>query len=113
MQGHDNTSEKTYEKSSDLIFKGTAHDFIECLAREVLSHEAVNHEYLNMLKNANFKNKKLILRDYAYQYSHYSNGFTRYLKNVVQRLSNKKHKDSKKKIEKDPLKNFMSAIFNN
>ena len=34
-------TEKTYEKSSDLIFKGTAHDFIECLAREVLSHEAV------------------------------------------------------------------------
>ena len=50
---------KTSEKSTDLIFKGSSEDFIKCLAREVLSHEAVNHEYLYKLRNASFKNKKI------------------------------------------------------
>ena len=70
----------------------SARDFINALCMEALTHEAVNHEYLKLLNNGNVKNKKNILRDYAYQYGHYSDGFTTYLKNVVDRLNFDKHK---------------------
>jgi len=79
-------------KSLDLIYTGTAKNFINALCMEALNHEAVNHEYLKLLSTGNVKNKKNILRDYAYQYGHYSDGFTTYLKNVVDRLTVDKHK---------------------
>jgi pyrroloquinoline quinone (PQQ) biosynthesis protein C len=84
---------KPYKPSSSLIYSGSAKEFMTSLCTEALKHDAINHEYLNKFKNVNINNIKQALRDYAFQYSHYSNGFTIYLKNVVDRLSEKKHKD--------------------
>lgn len=84
---------KYYKSSSHLIYSGTSEEFMNSICIEALKHEAVNHEYLRRFNSSEIKDKKKALRDYAYQYSHYSNGFTIYLKNVVERLTKKKHKD--------------------
>ncbi len=84
---------KSYEPSSNLIYSGSGEAFMKSLCIEALKHEAVNHTYLKKFFGAEIKDKKKALRDYAYQYSHYSRGFPIYLKNVVDRLTEKKHKD--------------------
>jgi pyrroloquinoline quinone (PQQ) biosynthesis protein C len=84
---------KSYEPSENLIYSGSANDFIKSLCIETLNHEAVNHPYLKKFFAVEIEDKKKALRDYAYQYSHYSKAFPIYCKNVVDRLEVKKHKD--------------------
>lgn len=82
-----------YEPSENLIYSGNANDFVKSLCIEALKHEAVNHPYLMKFFNVEIEDKKKALRDFAYQYRHYSKGFPIYLKNVVDRLDKKSHKE--------------------
>tara|TARA_B100001540_G_C15816097_1_gene647532 strand:+ start:3858 stop:4799 length:942 start_codon:yes stop_codon:yes gene_type:complete len=83
---------KKLDDTINLIHNGTAREFTNSLCIEALNHKAVNHEYLKKMNQVAFKNKKMILRDYASQYSYYSSKFVIYLKNVINQLDNKKHK---------------------
>lgn len=63
------------------------------LIDEALSHRAVNHPYLLALKNGEFSNMNLVLKDFAAQYGAYSSWFPRYLTAVISKLENPVHRE--------------------
>ena len=73
--------------SIDFLHKGAASDFISELEREVLSHPAVHHPYLKMLGSGEFNDMDSAIRDYAHQYSFYSQLFPEYVKAVIDTTS--------------------------
>ncbi len=77
--------------SIDYLYHGEARDFINALELEISSHKALNHPFLDRLKQGDFENVGAVLRDYAHQYSIYSEWFTRYLDGVIKNLDSKEH----------------------
>lgn len=65
---------------------------MEALTAEAESHRAVHHPYLKALAGGEFRDMKLILKDFAAQYGHYSAWFPRYLTAVISKLDNAEHR---------------------
>lgn len=76
-----------------LIHEGSASDFLTALLQEVETHPALNHEYLKRLSNGALPNVDAALRDYAYNYSLYSDNFVRYLDAVIAGIKNERHRE--------------------
>lgn len=63
------------------------------LLNQAIQHRAVNHPYLKALRDGEFDNMDLILKDFALQYGAYSEWFPKYLTSVISKLKNPKHKE--------------------
>ena len=74
----------------------TAHStgaaFIERISAEALDSTAVNHPYLDALRDADFPDYRHALKDFAFQYGLYSSRFTRYVDAVIEQLSDAGHR---------------------
>lgn len=70
----------------------TAEDFIDELARRALAHEAVHHPFLRDLATGDLPDVRASLRDFAFQYGHYSKHFTRYVQAIIRNLPLAVHK---------------------
>ena len=79
--------------SMHLIHEGSASEFVKALLQEVEAHSALNHEYLNRLSSGELPNIDAALRDYAFNYSSYSDRFVEYLDAVIAGIKNKKHQE--------------------
>jgi pyrroloquinoline quinone (PQQ) biosynthesis protein C len=66
--------------------------FVNRISAEALDSAAVNHQYLGAMATGDFPNTDLAFKDFAFQYSLYSTGFTRYVSAVIKNLSSAKHK---------------------
>lgn len=80
--------------SIDFLNHGSAKEFVDALRVEVLQHAAVNHQFLYRIRHGLFSDMTAVLRDYAHQYSFYSNGFVRYLESVIDRLPTEEQKET-------------------
>jgi pyrroloquinoline-quinone synthase len=76
-----------------LLHSGTEDEFVQALLGEVLSHPAVNHEYLQRMSEGSLPNMDDAIRDYAHQYSFYSEKFTDYLAAVIANMPHKEDQD--------------------
>ena len=79
--------------SINLIHKGSASEFVTALLQEVETHPALNHEYLKRLSTGELPNIDAVLRDYAFNYSFYSDKFVEYLDAVIAGMKNENHKE--------------------
>jgi len=79
--------------SINLIHEGSASEFVTALLQEVESHSALNHEYLKRLSTGELPNIDAVLRDYAFNYSFYSDKFVEYLDAVIAGMKNENHKE--------------------
>lgn len=73
--------------SIDYLLKGTSAEFVGALESEVLCHPVVHHPYLKKLGAGEFENIDSAIRDYAHQYSFYSQLFPEYVKAVMSTTS--------------------------
>ena len=71
---------------------GSGAAFIKAISGEALASAAVNHAYLRAMSQGDFPNVDMAFKDFAFQYSLYSAGFTRYVSAVIENLSNAEHK---------------------
>lgn len=81
-------------QSIELLYQGQAEEFVESLEVEIKQHPAINHPFLHRLENGDFKDVPEVLKDYARQYSVYSEWFTRYLEGVMSNLEEEAHKNA-------------------
>lgn len=79
------------QSSLEYLHSGSAVDFVEALKLEIASHHCLCHPFLTDLSAGRFANTEAVLRDYAHQYSFYSEWFTRYLDGVISTLKNPVH----------------------
>lgn len=70
---------------------GTA--FIQEISEKALRSNAVNHPYLDALREGELPNIDLAWQDFAYQYGFYSSQFVQYVSVVIQNLKHQHHKD--------------------
>ena len=80
--------------SLQYLYKGSAEDFISAIKLEIAEHPALSHPFLSMLGSGTFTNTEAVLRDYAHQYSFYSEWFTRYLQGVIDNVESQSCKNS-------------------
>lgn len=80
--------------SLDFVHSGSNEQFMDALIEEIYQHPALHHPYLERLANGRLPNVKEALKDYAHQYSYYSDLFTKYLDEVISKLDNQEHKDT-------------------
>lgn len=66
--------------------------FIKRISAEALDSTAVNHPYLSAIREGDFPNIDLALKDFAFQYGLYSTQFIRYVSAVTENLSNPAHR---------------------
>ena len=66
--------------------------FIKRMSAEALDSDAVNHPYLRAMREGDFPDFDLALKDFAFQYSIYSTKFIRYVSVVIDNLSDTEHK---------------------
>jgi len=78
-------------KAKFFLTEGSAQQFVEALLMDVSTHTALNHPYLVRLASGDLPDVDEALRDYAFNYSHYSKDFVHYLEGVVSRIENVKH----------------------
>lgn len=76
----------------DLIEK-SADDFVDDLCMKALEHSAVQHPYLERLSNGDFPNLRKALQDLVFQYAFYSSSFTEYLEDVIDGITDLRHKE--------------------
>lgn len=82
-------------QSSLLLTKeGSAEAFIESLIDEIMLHPAIHHPYLTRLSMGRLPNMEQALREYAFQYSIYSDWFVQYLDAVIANLKSPAHVES-------------------
>jgi pyrroloquinoline quinone (PQQ) biosynthesis protein C len=67
-------------------------DFIKRISDEALESAAVNHPYLQAMRQGTFPNVRLALQDFAVQYGIYSNQFICCLSAVIENLHTAEHK---------------------
>ena len=79
------------EASINLLHNGSAASFVESLKAEINSHSSLSHPFLTQLAAGQFNDTQSVLRDYAHQYSFYSQWFTQYLEGVISTLDNPDH----------------------
>ena len=77
--------------SIDYLYKGESGEFIHALELEIGMHPALNHPFLTRLGDGDFGNTAAVLKDYAHQYSVYSEWFIRYLDGVIKNLESEAH----------------------
>lgn len=63
------------------------------ISAEALKSSAVNHPYLQAIRNGDLPNFTLAMQDFAFQYGIYSKPFTQYLKAVINNLKSAQHKE--------------------
>ena len=90
---HPSEDQDTEKDSLQLLHEGSADEFIARLKIEVAQHPALNHIFLHKLAQGDFPNVLSALRDYAHQYSFYSQWFTKYLGGVIDNLEHQHQKD--------------------
>ncbi len=66
-------------------------NFIEQLEQKASSHHAFNHPYLKRLAQGDLPDVLGTLKDFAVQYSAYSNNFKTYLNLAISQLKNQEH----------------------
>lgn len=66
--------------------------FIKRVSDEVLDSAAINHPYLQAMREGSFPNMRLAFKDFAFQYGFYSSQFVHYLSAVIENLQDAKHK---------------------
>tara|TARA_B100001093_G_scaffold515829_1_gene593106 strand:+ start:2200 stop:3006 length:807 start_codon:yes stop_codon:yes gene_type:complete len=85
--------ETSMTASIHLVRNGSASEFVNALIQEVNAHPALNHEYLKRLSLGDMPNVDAALRDYAFNYSFYSNRFVSYLDAVIDGMKDEGHKE--------------------
>ena len=80
-------------KSLDFLQKGSADQFVEALIEDVFEHQAIHHPYLKRLSSGSFADIDEAIRDYALNYSVYSNEFVTYLNFVIAGLTREAHRE--------------------
>ena len=78
-------------QSLNLLNSGPPEKFVEALKLEISHHPAIHHEFLHRLGNSGFSDTTAVLRDYAHQYSFYTQWFTKYLNGVISNLDSSDH----------------------
>lgn len=66
--------------------------FIKRVSNEVLDSTAINHPYLQAMREGDFPNVNFAFKDFAFQYGLYNTQFVRYLSAVIENFHNVKHK---------------------
>ncbi|QQR88958.1 MAG: iron-containing redox enzyme family protein [Myxococcales bacterium] len=79
--------------SWQLLYSGSADEFIDALCREALEHRAVHHPYLQRLASGDLPDMAWAVRDYAYQYGFYGREFISYLEGVIGSLEKDAHRE--------------------
>ena len=79
------------EASINLLHSGSAEEFVAALKTEINDHSALSHPLLEQLAAGRFPDTRAVLRDYAHQYSFYSQWFTQYLEGAISTLDNPEH----------------------
>ncbi len=90
---------------------------IEKLLQEALEHKAINHPYLLALENGEFTDTKAALKDFAVQYSGYTEWFPKYLTAAISKMNNAEHRshlidnlsEESGQLDEDELK-FLTEI---
>lgn len=82
-----------YAKSKPTYTKAESRKFIKQMFKEALENRALHHPFLEALKNGEFKNTELVLKDFLYQYLAYSNDFLRYLTATIAQLEERNHRE--------------------
>jgi len=67
--------------------------FINRISAEAVDSKAVNHPYLQAIREGNLPNVELAIKDFAFQYGLYSSNFVRYLSAVINNLKETQHKE--------------------
>ena len=67
--------------------------FARAVCAEVVHSSAVQHPYLQALREGSFPNVRLALQDFAFQYGLYSAEFARYLSAVIENVSDPGHRE--------------------
>ncbi len=67
-------------------------NFIKRVSDDVLDSAAINHRYLQAMREGSFPNMQLAFKDFAFQYGFYSSQFIHYLSAVIENLRDAKHK---------------------
>jgi pyrroloquinoline quinone (PQQ) biosynthesis protein C len=66
--------------------------FIDRIRAEASASTAVNHPYLQAIREGDLPNMDLAIKGFAFQYGLYSSKFIRYLSAVIKNLNETKHK---------------------
>lgn len=66
--------------------------FIKYISTEASNSAAVNHPYLQAIREGDLPDIDLAFKDFAFQYGIYSAAFVRYVSAVIDNLSNTEHK---------------------
>jgi pyrroloquinoline quinone (PQQ) biosynthesis protein C len=66
--------------------------FIHRISAEASASTAVNHPYLQAIRDGDLPNIDMAIKDFAFQYGLYSSKFIRYLSAVIKNLNETKHK---------------------
>jgi pyrroloquinoline quinone (PQQ) biosynthesis protein C len=78
--------------SWELLYQGSAEQFIEALCEDAFAHPAVNHPYLKRLAEGDLPHMASAIRDYCHQYYFYSAQFPAYLEGVIAGLQSPAHR---------------------
>lgn len=78
--------------SWELLYEGSAEDFVEALCADAFAHPAVNHPYLKRLADGDLPDIGSAIRDYCHQYYFYSAQFPAYLEGVIAGLPSAAHR---------------------
>ena len=68
--------------------------FVESLCAEALDSAAVNHRYLRAIREGDFPDIDLALKDFAFQYGVYSGAFVHYVLALTENLSKAEHRQA-------------------
>lgn len=78
--------------SWELLYQGSAEDFVDALCEDAHAHPAVNHPYLQRLADGDLPDMAAAIRDYCHQYYFYSSQFPAYLEGVIAGLGSPAHR---------------------
>ena len=78
--------------SWELLYEGSAEDFVDALCADAFAHPAVNHPYLKRLADGDLPDIGAAIRDYCHQYYFYSAQFPAYLEGVIAGLASPAHR---------------------
>jgi pyrroloquinoline quinone (PQQ) biosynthesis protein C len=92
MQPQRRSSSSPRSASWELLYQGSAAEFVEALCEDAFAHPAVNHPYLKRLADGDFPDMAAAVRDYCHQYYFYSAQFTAYLEGVIAGLESPAHR---------------------
>lgn len=78
--------------SWELLYEGSARDFVDALCEDAFAHPAVHHPYLARLADGDLPDISSAIRDYCHQYYFYSSQFPAYLEGVIAGLESAAHR---------------------